>query len=104
MKKWCKWFVGVLLVCSACSSTNNVECVVSEFEEEGVLVAKEHIIPEPILLPRYIGITGDYLYVYKEREYLFHSCRRFALLGCRCQRENGQPNDLCLLHACLDGA
>ena len=68
MKKWCKWFVGVLLVCSACSSTNNVECVVSEFEEEGVLVAKEHIIPEPILLPRYIGITGDYLYVYKERE------------------------------------
>lgn len=52
----------------SCSHDKRTEHIVTDFEDKGTLVATEHDIPVPILLPRYIGISGDYLYVYKERE------------------------------------
>lgn len=61
--------IGLLfLVLSSCSKEGQEERVVTSFEEEGVLVATQHPVAEPILLPRHMGISGDYLYVYKERE------------------------------------
>lgn len=68
MKKWCRWLVVLPLICFSCTPASDTERNVTQFEDEGVLVAQEHVIPEPILLPRYMGISGDYLYVYKERE------------------------------------
>ena len=68
MKKWYSWLVVLPLICLSCSQETDTERVVTEFEDEGTLIAREHAIPVPILLPRYIGISGDYLYVYKERE------------------------------------
>ena len=68
MKKWYSWLVVLPLIFLSCSQEADGERVVTEFEDEGALIAREHAIPVPILLPRYIGVSGDYLYVYKERE------------------------------------
>lgn len=67
--KWSyKWIAILSLALFSCSDKVPRERVVKAFEDEGVLVAAQHTIPEPILLPRHMGISGDYLYVYKERE------------------------------------
>lgn len=68
MKNWYNLLLVLVTICCSCAPTSDTERIISEFKEEGALIAKEHIISEPILLPRYIGISGNYLYVYKERE------------------------------------
>ena len=68
MKQLYKLVAALSIAFISCSDNGNKEQVVKDFKDEGVLVATQYIIPEPILLPRHIGIGGDYLYVYKERE------------------------------------
>ncbi|MDE5678254.1 BF3164 family lipoprotein [Phocaeicola sp.] len=58
--------LSVFQLFSACTETN--EKIVTSFPKEGNLQAEAKHTPSPFLLPRYVGITGDYLFVYKERE------------------------------------
>lgn len=58
----------VMLLFYACSDKSGVN-VVTQFEQNAELkTATVQTLPVPVLLPRYMGITGEYLYVYKEKE------------------------------------
>lgn len=56
-----------LLLC-ACHTAPNKEVVITEFPETDSLIASEVNIPEPILLPRFMGIANHKIFVYKEKE------------------------------------
>lgn len=55
------------LLLYACSGSNKQKTV-TEFMVSGDLTAEVISVPVPYLVPRYMGISGDYLFVYKERE------------------------------------
>lgn len=60
-------FLCVLLG-ESCSNHDSDIVVITEFEKTGTLTATVEEIPEPILLPRFMGIANDLLFVYKEKE------------------------------------
>lgn len=59
-------FLLMLLLC-ACADSEK-ERVVTEFDRYGELVSESVTVPVPYLVPRYMGISGDYLVVHKVRE------------------------------------
>lgn len=60
--------LSLILFTSSCANQNKHEIEVSSFSQCGTLHAVIRPIPVPILLPRYMGILDNYLFVYKERE------------------------------------
>lgn len=58
--------LSVLQLLPAC--TKKGETIITSFPQQKTLQAKIKHVPSPFLVPRYIGITGDYLFIYKERE------------------------------------
>lgn len=88
--------LGVLL---SCCGHGDSSITVTTFEKEGELTAEEITVPVPFLVPRYLGVSGNYLFVYKEREDVLFSI--FSLpdmkhLTCAGKRGQG-PNDFNLL-------
>ena len=67
MKKIFVLFVAMISLLS-CSQEGIEKSVVTEFPIQESLVAEPRSIPVPLLLPRYMGIWDNYLFVYKERE------------------------------------
>lgn len=55
-------------LCSSCEDKGETVVEVTSFPQVGSLIGAEIAIPTPILLPRYIGVLDNYLFVYKERE------------------------------------
>ena len=90
--------IAMLLVCCACSDSGKQK-VVTEFERSGELVADVVEVSAPYLVPRYMGITGEYLLVHKVREDKLFSL--FSLPGLEHVSDVGQrgqgPNDFNLL-------
>jgi hypothetical protein len=62
--------IVLLLFLTVCSCSNNTEktSVVMVFGKKGELMASVKKIPEPVLLPRFMCVANDYLFVYKEKE------------------------------------
>lgn len=56
------------ILCVSCTNKVGKEEEILEFPLTGSLTAQIAPVPTPILLPRHIGATDDYLFVYKERE------------------------------------
>lgn len=56
------------ILCVSCTNKVGKEEEILEFPLTGSLTAQIAPVPTPILLPRHIGVTDDYLFVYKERE------------------------------------
>ena len=68
---------------------------ITSFNKNGQLTAQVKKIAEPILLPRYMGITGEKLMVYKEKEHYmfeFFSLPEAEYLGSAGTRGQG-PNE-----------
>lgn len=65
MKK-VSFFLMLLMFCACVDSGK--QKVVHEFGAYGELVAEVVPVPVPYLIPRYMGISGDYLLVHKVRE------------------------------------
>lgn len=57
-----------ILLCESCSNHDSNTVVITKFEKTGTLTATVKEIPEPVLLPRFMGIANDLLFVYKEKE------------------------------------
>ena len=80
-----------ILFCFSC--TEHVETIsVSSFGKTGHLIAEIKEMPEPVLLPRYMGIVGDKLFVYKEKEqflFEFFSLPEGDYIGCAGTRGQG---------------
>lgn len=64
-----------IVVLTGCDKKNNTT-VVTAFPQAGKLQAQVKQFPVPALLPRFMGVAGDKLVVYKEREE-----KMFALFG-----------------------
>ena len=60
--------IGLCICFFSCTSKQVEERTVQSFGETGKLTPEICHLPSPIYIPRYMGVTGDYLYVYKERE------------------------------------
>ena len=60
-------FLLMSLMLYGCSGSDKQKTV-TEFMVSGDLTAEVVSVPVPYLVPRYMGISGDYLFVYKERE------------------------------------
>ena len=60
-------FVWMLLVFCACSDSDK-QRTITEFAKTGELTAEVVAVPVPYLVPRYMGISGDYLLIHKVRE------------------------------------
>ena len=60
-------FVLSLMIFCACSESGKQKTI-TEFAESGELTAEIVTVPVPYLVPRYMGISGDYLFVHKVRE------------------------------------
>ena len=60
-------FVLLLAMFCACTGSGKHETI-TEFAETSELVAEIVTVPVPYLVPRYMGITGNYLFVHKVRE------------------------------------
>lgn len=60
-------FVLMLLVFCACSDSDKQKTIM-EFAKTGELTAEIVTVPVPYLIPRYMGISGDYLLIHKVRE------------------------------------
>ena len=71
--KYCYVLLALFIWCSySCSGNSASIHVVDEFPKVGELKPEIYSTPVSVLLPRYMGITGKYLYIYKEKEeYLF---------------------------------
>lgn len=68
MKVIVSFFYGILLLFfQACNSVGHSEIVVS-FPKTVQLTAKVKKVPTPFLLPRFMGIMGDRVLIYKDRE------------------------------------
>lgn len=67
MKQTTSLLLCLLFLC-ACHPSPNKEVTITEFPKTDSLVALEINIPEPILLPRFMGIANHQIFVYKERE------------------------------------
>lgn len=88
----------ILLCCSCAGNTEKVD-VITAFEETGTLIAVVQKIPDPILLPRFIGIANNQLFVYKEKEeklFEFFTLPDCSFLGSAGSRGQG-PNEFGLL-------
>lgn len=55
-------------LCLSCTNPQTTCEAVTSFPQTADLKAEILPVPVPVLLPRYIGIMGDYLYIYKEKE------------------------------------
>ncbi|WP_294616756.1 6-bladed beta-propeller [uncultured Bacteroides sp.] len=62
------FILSIMCLCLSCTKRSIETERVSAFPMTGSLKAEVVPIPVPILLPRYIGVLDDYLYVYKEKE------------------------------------
>lgn len=60
-------FVLSLMIFCACSESGKQKTI-TKFAESGELTAEIVTVPVPYLVPRYMGISGDYLFVHKVRE------------------------------------
>ena len=66
MKKFL--YIVVCVFLASCSGESSIEKSIEHFDKSEVLYAETHTIPNLIFLPRYMGVWGNYLYIYKERE------------------------------------
>ena len=92
---------AILLVFCFCSclNENKTEKVVKEFPVTEKLYSVVYKSSVPLFVPRYMGITGDYLYVYKEREkykFVVYRIPEMEFLGEMGELGQG-PNDFNLL-------
>lgn len=88
----------VLCFCS-CSNGGKTEKVVKVFPIREKLHGEVYKSSVPLFVPRYMGITGDYLYVYKEREkykFVVYRIPEMEFLGEMGELGQG-PNDFNLL-------
>lgn len=88
----------VFCFCS-CSNERKTEKVVKEFPITEKLHGEVYKTFSPLFVPRYMGITGDYLYVYKEREkykFVVYRIPEMEFLGEMGELGQG-PNDFNLL-------
>jgi hypothetical protein len=60
--------LGLLILFCTCSGRTGQTTVVTAFPVTGKLNAYVQKIPEPLLLPRYMCVSDEYLFVYKEKE------------------------------------
>jgi hypothetical protein len=99
-----------LLLCCTCTDQAKQTKVVTAFPKTGELKAHIQKIPEPVLLPRFMSIANDYLFVYKEKEArlfeVFHLPEGTYL--CSAGGRGQGPDDFGLLdsrsfHACGNG-
>ena len=97
MKRLIYIIVSIFLV--SCSRIVSHEKIVEGFGHSDVLEAETYEMSEPVFLPRYMGVSGDYLYVYKEREAYKFSVYRIPDMECLGEMGGmGQgPNDFNLL-------
>lgn len=89
----------IILLFGACAGNKEKMVVVTAFEETGTLTAVVQKIPEPILLPRFMGIANNQLFVYKEKEeklFEFFTLPNCSFLGSAGSRGQG-PNEFGLL-------
>lgn len=57
-----------VFILNACSNYENNTTIVTSFPQTGKLQAQVKQLPVPVLLPRFMGIVGEKLVVYKEKE------------------------------------
>lgn len=90
-----------LLLCSACNDNKDVKVTaVASFPQTLALTAQVKTVPVPFLLPRYIGIADDQLFMYKEREkelFEFFSLPDCAYIGSAGTRGSGPDEFVSLL-------
>lgn len=89
----------LILLCGACASNTERVDVITTFGETGTLTAVVRKVPEPILLPRFMGIANNQLFVYKEKEdklFEFFTLPDCFFLGSAGGRGQG-PNEFGLL-------
>lgn len=78
MKHLFPYLCGLILLCCACSPTGTE--MITSFSKTDILKARIKEVPPPFLLPRFMGVMGDRLLIYKDKEdTLFQS---FALPSC----------------------
>lgn len=89
----------LVFVLNACDHDNEKATIVTSFPQTGKLQAQVTQLPVPVLLPRYMGIVGEKLVVYKEKEEKLFSL--FNLPDCSYIGDMGNrgqgPNDFNLL-------
>lgn len=61
-------FLLAAYLCLSCTNLQTMCEAVVSFPKTADLKAEILPVPVPVLLPRYIGIMDDYLYIYKEKE------------------------------------
>lgn len=108
MARYLSIFGILLLLCNGCTHTaHEGATVVTSFAQTDSLTAEIKKIAEPILLPRYMGICGDRLFIYKEKEeFMFElfSLPEAEFTGCSGTRGQGpdewvsliDPRSFCL--------
>lgn len=57
-----------VVLLNACSHSEKDEIVVTTFPQTGKLQAQVKQLPVPVLLPRFMGVAGEHLVVYKQKE------------------------------------
>ena len=91
----------LFLLCNACSDNQEGKVVtVTSFPQTLALTAQVKTVPVPFLLPRYIGIADDQLFVYKEREkdlFEFFSLPDCVYMGSAGTRGSGPDEFVSLL-------
>lgn len=93
------YFILIVLCFCSCSNGGKTEKVVKVFPIREKLHGEVYKSSVPLFVPRYMGITGDYLYVYKEREkykFVVYRIPEMEFLGEMGELGQG-PNDFNLL-------
>ncbi|MCD8181838.1 MAG: TolB-like 6-bladed beta-propeller domain-containing protein [Bacteroides sp.] len=89
----------VVISCLACTTSTGETEQVSAFPVTGYLKATVRAIPVPVLLPRYMGLLDDYLFIYKEKEeklFAFFNLNDGSYIGDVGMRGQG-PNEFIML-------
>lgn len=91
--------IWLCLLMYSCTLTQPKEVIVSSFPHTEKLSSEVCRLPVPIFVPRFMGVTGDFLYIYKEREeqvFVTFHIPEMLCLGNMGNRGQG-PNDFNLL-------